>query len=394
MNTQNTQIHQPLVSVMIPYYNCQDYIAETIESVEQQTYPNVEIIIVNDGSAQEHTDYLKQLLLNKPHVQYYFQQNKGLAATRNAAAQYAKGTYFLFLDADDVILPTYVEQSVALLEQNQDYQVVYPISEYFGAKTGIWELPPYHQYQDLLLTNRLPCIAVHRAEDFHRIGGFDDSLPTHEDWDYWIRMLANGNKVYQIQEILFRYRQRHNASSLIDGLLRDNNLLKKDIQRVYVKNSEIFAKHDLSYWDLCQLFWENQSLSAHNAELHRVKEQIIVEAEEIRLKHIHELQDEFRDTLHQINQEHDKIITQFNQKIAEMQYQADKQAKMLSMKCAKPFMYMENHLKSLNEYRKWFRLLVKDKGSFKEAVYISKKVYQRFGLNGLKEFLKSKSISS
>lgn len=392
MNTQNTQIHQPLVSVMIPYYNCQDYIAETIESVEQQTYPNVEIIIVNDGSAQEHTDYLKQLLLNKPHVQYYFQQNKGLAATRNAAAQYAKGTYFLFLDADDVILPTYVEQSVALLEQNQDYQVVYPISEYFGAKTGIWELPPYHQYQDLLLTNRLPCIAVHRAEDFHRIGGFDDSLPTHEDWDYWIRLLAKGGQVYQIPMVLFRYRQRENFSSLINKLQANPHLLRADIQRVYLKNSEIFAQNQLGYLDLLNFYWDSQYFQKQNDILlknNEEQEQLLIEKQKLIVETEAQKQQQKVES-ERIIQHLNMTIHHLNQDIDELQLRWQKYQKLNVIKLFKPLIKFETALKSANQYRKLFRQLVKEKGNFTSAYHTCRKVQQEHGLKGVKKFLKNR----
>lgn len=393
MNTQqNTQIHQPLVSVMIPYYNCQDYIAETIESVEQQTYPNVEIIIVNDGSAQEHTDYLKQLLLNKPHVQYYFQQNKGLAATRNAAAQYAKGTYFLFLDADDVILPTYVERCVDILENNPQYKLVYPMVEYFDAKTGIWDLPPYDGLKNLLISNRLPSsISVHRAEDFHRIGGFDDSLPTHEDWDYWIRLLAQGGEVYRIPEVLFRYRKRQDASSLIDGVLRDKNVLREDIQKIYLKNSTIFAEHDLSYWDLLHFYWDINYFKNQHVELSRSvssKQQRIAFLQKQFTEYKRQKNEEiahFRDAMSQM----DANIQYLNFNLEKAQSNWYQHQKLWSVKLLKPLIKLESGIQSINQYRKAFRHLCKEKGGIQSAYQFCQSIYSESGMKGVKKYLKN-----
>lgn len=71
----SNNLQKLLVSVMIPYYNCKDYIIETIESIENQTYPNIEIIVIDDGSDVEHAQYLESLLINKPAVKYERQNN-------------------------------------------------------------------------------------------------------------------------------------------------------------------------------------------------------------------------------------------------------------------------------------------------------------------------------
>ena len=102
-------ISQPntLVSIVIPFYNCEKYISETLQSIGNQTYANIEIIVVNDGSQSSSTDYLKELLSDKKHIQYIYQENKGLSAARNAGGKVAKGEYLVFLDADDLIHPEY-----------------------------------------------------------------------------------------------------------------------------------------------------------------------------------------------------------------------------------------------------------------------------------------------
>lgn len=244
------QANQPLVSVMIPYYNCGKYIAETIASVQAQHYPHIEIIIVDDGSDTGEAEMVAELVRQQPHIQLIHQENQGVSAARNQAAAHAQGKYYLFLDADDLILPDYLSEAVAILEKHPQTKLVYPQAEFFGAVKGLWKLPHYENLRTLLEGNHIPVIAIHRAEDFHRLGGFDTSLHTHEDWDLWIRMLEQGGHAHCLPQILFRYRRRHDQSSLSNGLMKHEQAVKTSWQNVYLKHSSLFCQHCLSYYDL------------------------------------------------------------------------------------------------------------------------------------------------
>lgn len=249
MNT----IQHPLVSVMIPYYNCEQYIAETIASVEAQHYPNIEIIIVDDGSREESAAFLVELLESKPAIRLAAQNNQGVAAARNHAARLANGKYFLFLDADDIILPHYIQKSVEVLENRPDCKLVYPMTEFFDAQQGIWDLPPYNGIKSLLTGNCIPIIAIHLATDFKALHGFDESLTTHEDWDFWIRLLQNdvdNTQIHRINQILFQYRKRYNRTSLMDQINVSSVKIRKEYQNIYIKHSNLFLKHQLGFYDL------------------------------------------------------------------------------------------------------------------------------------------------
>lgn len=268
----NHQAQSPTVSVMIPYYNCKEYIVETIQSVLSQSHQNFEIIIVDDGSDPEHADYLREFLADKPAIRYAVQNNQGVAAARNHAARLAGGKYFLFLDSDDLILPDYIEKCVTVLENNPDCKLVYPLAEYFDAQEGLWNLPDYDGLESLLMGNRFPSsVSMHRAEDFAALGGFDENLTTHEDWDFWIRLLSNGGTVIRIPEVLFRYRKRRDGSSLINRLEQNPDLNREDWQKVYEKNRALFMQHHLGYSDCIQkislLEQQIQSLSELNLQL-------------------------------------------------------------------------------------------------------------------------------
>lgn len=388
---------KPLVSVMIPYYNCEQYIAETIASVEQQSYPNIEIIIIDDGSDPDSAAFLAELLQNKPAIRFASQSNQGVAAARNHAARLAKGEYFLFLDADDQILPDYIQKSVAVLESNPDCKLVYPQAEFFDAREGPWQLPPYEGIRSLLTGNRFPSsVSMHRAADFKALDGFDENFATHEDWDFWIRLLSGGGKVYQLPEVLFRYRKRSDGSSLIDKLEQNADLIREDWQNIYEKHHSLFLRHHLGYWDHIQALAQNLQLAADNSRLQKQNE-----AEQ---KHNRQLQTDLSQALQQagsLQQQSADLHRQLDdlqqekckleQTVAELnsqnitlnqriQHEVQNLAKykgLWSIKAFKPIIKTEQAVSSANRYRKGFRLLVREKGSIGKAYQHLRKTYKK-----------------
>ena len=353
----NHQTQSPTVSVMIPYYNCKEYIVETVQSILSQSHQNFEIIIVDDGSDPEHADYLRDFLADKPAIRYAVQNNQGVAAARNHAARLAGGKYFLFLDSDDFILPDYIENCVAVLENNPDCKLVYPLAEYFDAQEGLWNLPDYDGLGSLLKGNRIPVISMHRAEDFVSLGWFDENLTTHEDWDLWIRLLSNGGTVIRIPEVLFRYRKRRDGSSLINRLEQNPDLNREDWQKVYEKNSALFMQYHLGYSDCIQkislLEQQIQTLSATNLQLRE-------------------------DNTNMQNQIHEE-----NRRLA-------KYKGLWTVKAFKPFVKTEQAISSANRYRKGFRLLVREKGSIGKAYQFLRRHYkQTHSIKSVKQLLKT-----
>ena len=353
----NHQTQSPTVSVMIPYYNCKEYIVETVQSILSQSHQNFEIIIVDDGSDPEHADYLREFLADKPAIRYAVQNNQGVAAARNHAARLAGGKYFLFLDSDDLILPDYIENCVAVLENNPDCKLVYPLAEYFDAQEGLWNLPDYDGLGSLLKGNRIPVISMHRAEDFVSLGWFDENLTTHEDWDLWIRLLSNGGTVIRIPEVLFRYRKRRDGSSLINRLEQNPDLNREDWQKVYEKNSALFMQYHLGYSDCIQkislLEQQIQTLSATNLQLRE-------------------------DNTNMQNQIHEE-----NRRLA-------KYKGLWTVKAFKLFVKTEQAIGSANRYRKGFRLLVREKGSIGKAYQFLRRHYkQTHSIKSVKQLLKT-----
>jgi len=110
-------MESPLISVIIPIYNVEKYISECLESVLNQTYKNVEIIAINDGSTDNSLDIVKKYSIDNNYIRVLSQHNSGQSITRNKGLDHAKGKYIYFLDADDYILPETFEKLIGLMEK-------------------------------------------------------------------------------------------------------------------------------------------------------------------------------------------------------------------------------------------------------------------------------------
>ncbi len=187
--TSRTNATSPLVSVVIPCYNSELYLAEAIESVRLQTYPRVEIIVVDDGS----TDETARVARSYP-VRYYYQANRGISAARNTGLLHCHGEYVLFLDHDDRLLPRAIETGVRLLEERPECALAVGEHWYIGAdgrEIGYSNKRAAGRDHYLMLLEHnfieVPCSALHRRSGLTLTGGFDESLHGSEDYELYLR---------------------------------------------------------------------------------------------------------------------------------------------------------------------------------------------------------------
>lgn len=193
------------VSVIMPCFNDGAYIQEAIDSVMNQTYSNIEIIIIDDGSDDPKTiDILNSI--SNPAIKILHSKRLRPAGARNFGIGKATGKYILPVDSDDTIDPTYVEKAINILETNQNIGVVYCYADLFGEKKGRWELPKY-SFETMLLDNIVFVTAMFYKADWEKVGGFNTKMKAGmEDYDFWLSLLEIGREIYQIPEVLFHYR--------------------------------------------------------------------------------------------------------------------------------------------------------------------------------------------
>jgi glycosyltransferase involved in cell wall biosynthesis len=158
----------PLVSVIMIFLNVEKFIQEAIESVRSQTYPNWELIFVDDGSTDASTEIARQYAQQYPYriryVEHAGHQNRGMSASRNLGIRQSRGDYIAFLDADDVYLPHKLEQEVALLTAQPAVAMVYGTTQYWHSWTG----DPADQLRDTMRTLGVGADAVYRPPELAR----------------------------------------------------------------------------------------------------------------------------------------------------------------------------------------------------------------------------------
>lgn len=184
----------PIISVVVPFYNSGKYIEQTINSVLNQTFPYYEILIVDDGSKDEES--LKKLeevgkLDNR--IKVFHKDNEGLAATRDFGASKSADTckYLMFLDDDDLIEPTFLECAYWTLETNSEAAWAYSDSIGFGTREYTWN--KYFDSEKLKEENELISEALVRKTDFNLVNGYElREKAVNEDWNFWLKLLAKG----------------------------------------------------------------------------------------------------------------------------------------------------------------------------------------------------------
>jgi glycosyltransferase involved in cell wall biosynthesis len=229
----------PLVSAIITTYNYAHFLPSAIEGALAQTYPNVEIVVVDDGSTDDTRAVVSRYAAAGVH--YRYQPNMGAAAARNHGLAVTTGPLVAFCDADDAWIPHKLACQFAHLQRHPDIALV--TAHAYACDEAMEPLSIVHAargasedvFEALLVRNVVlnpTCVLAHR-EALEAIGGFSD-LPRWEDWDTWIR-LARRHRVGFIDEPL-AYVRRHDASlSPIDGRRRfelDGAILERHIDAV------------------------------------------------------------------------------------------------------------------------------------------------------------------
>lgn len=200
---------KPKVSVIIPLYNQGNYILETIFSIKESSYKNVEIIVVNDGSTDPQTNKVFGTLKD---VIKIFKPNGGLSSARNAGIKACSGDFIMLLDSDDKIHPEYIYKAVTALLNNPDLS-------YVGCYTRNFEAYEYTQapigfIPELMLfmnTNVVNSTNLYRREAIQKVGNFDEELISYEDWDYFISLYEHGCEGDILPMELFFYRRHYDS---------------------------------------------------------------------------------------------------------------------------------------------------------------------------------------
>jgi GT2 family glycosyltransferase len=210
----------PLVSVVVPAYDCAAFIGETLDSVFAQTLKDFEVVVVNDGSPDT-VELERALAPYLARVNYVRQENRGAGAARNRGIREARGRFVAFLDGDDVWTASYLERQLKFIEEG-GYDLAYADALLFGdspdaGKTYMQTAPSEGPVTFLSLIrgecNVITSGVVARRQLVVEAGAFDESLRNSQDFELWARLARGGARIGYQREVLLRYRCREGSLS-------------------------------------------------------------------------------------------------------------------------------------------------------------------------------------
>jgi glycosyltransferase involved in cell wall biosynthesis len=257
----------PRISVIIPTYNCAGYVAETLDSILAQTFQDIEVIVVDDGS----TDSTRAIVAGyAPRVQLIEQENGGVCRARNRGIAAARGNFICLMDHDDYWYPDKLQLQLELFERQPDVGVVYgSYRHWYRNQEGTFPSPQEYAKQEagaideeysgwiyhLLLLDcvMLTSTSMFRREVFDRCGVFDESLPYSEDWDLWLRL----SREYQFLKL-------HNLTTLYRQHPKQENRVNRPID--YRTRLLLDA---VGRWGLCSPDGKCQSLRVFKRQIAR-----------------------------------------------------------------------------------------------------------------------------
>lgn len=205
-----------LVSVIMPAYNCEKFIEQAVNSVLMQTYSNLELVVIDDGSKDNTAKIVDGLSKSDLRIKLYINnENMGVSAARNRGISLASGDWIAFLDSDDIWEKTKVEKQI-IYANEMNAQFLFTSVSYINENgehyNGIFEVPDRVTYKQLLKQNVIACSSVLiKKYFFNTIKMERDEM--HEDYAAWLRVLKTGVCAYGINEPLLTYRISRNSKS-------------------------------------------------------------------------------------------------------------------------------------------------------------------------------------
>jgi len=203
--------HHPLITVIVLCHNYGRFLAEAIDSALAQTYPNCEVLVMDDGSTD---DSLEVASSYGDAVRILTQPNQGVERAANRAVAEARGELFAFLSADDFFEPTYIDRLYEGLRRSPDSSYSYCRARMFGSRSGLIKGFPFSPYLLIKLGNFVNGSALTVRQDYLDLGGYDPALTDYalEDWDLWLRMVEHGRRGTFVSEPLLNWRRHESAS--------------------------------------------------------------------------------------------------------------------------------------------------------------------------------------
>ncbi len=256
----------PLVSIVIPVYNGENYMREAIDSALGQTYKNIEVLVVNDGS-KDRTDEIARSYGNK--IRYFKKENGGVSTALNLAIKNMKGEYFSWLSHDDVYLPEKIETQIEALRRLEDKQtVVNSTYSWIDENSQIFEIhipeiPKKFKNNGLyyfFMSEISGCGLLIHKNHFKKVGLFDPKLRIVQDNDMWFKILRYANFVH-INKAIIQIREHRNRVTNLSPIYFSelDDMWFKILKTLSTEEIQKFFGDSLSFYFLLRRFISPES---------------------------------------------------------------------------------------------------------------------------------------
>ncbi len=264
-----------MVSIIIPTYNYAEYLAETLNSVNGQSYHDWECIIFDDGSEDETKEVAAKFVKQDDRFKYFYQKNSGVSAARNNAIKMAKGEFIQFLDGDDLLQEDKLRSQIEAFEKNKEIDIVYNEVRFFddgkmkklrtslrGDKNDDW-MPKVSGKGESIVTqfSRINFMVMNtpliRTRVFAKVGVFNEDMKALEDWDFWMRCA--------LSDCCFYFNASVNAAALVrvhPGSLSTQKTQMNEGHFLFLRNSMEHGNLNFKYKIILaikyvELFWDS-----------------------------------------------------------------------------------------------------------------------------------------
>lgn len=254
MNSLELANEKPIVSIIIPCFNSESYISECIESVIEQDYGNIEIIVVDDGS----TDNSAEVISKYKEVSFYKQENSGACAARNYGLSKSNGKYIKFLDSDDFLERKVIKKQVEEAEGLDENTIVYGDYFLYEKNRFLYEntrLDVKEQTALLLINDILTATPLHRKWMLEKVSGFDERFKSGQEWNLHVRLSSEGFIFHHVKGAVYNYRI-HDSVDRISNNNKLNDKIRHDFDKIsFTENrlgnkgsGNIYSAISLKYW--------------------------------------------------------------------------------------------------------------------------------------------------
>ncbi|WP_298737846.1 glycosyltransferase [uncultured Psychrobacter sp.] len=261
-NKQNSGL--PLVSVIIPCYNSESYISECIDSILNQDYQNIEIIVVDDGSTDNSINILKKI----KDIDIYSQENSGACVARNKGLKNSRGKYIKFLDSDDFLEPGVIKKQVDLAESLKNNVIVY--GDYYISKEnckfyGDTFLSYSEQTASIILSDILTSTPLHQKWMLEKVEGFDERFKNGQEWNLHVRLSSEGFIFHHQKIPIFNYRIHNSIDRISIVKYNDKKTILHEALKIEMteerlsdnSTGDVGAALSFKYWIIAKKLYRN-----------------------------------------------------------------------------------------------------------------------------------------